>query len=373
MRRASLLILVIGFLFLVACGAPAIAPTPPHAPPTTLSELSDYERVLEAIYARVSPSVVNIWVSIDTDPSVDFQQEGAGSGFVWDTEGHIVTSAHVVANARDVIITFHDDIQVPATVVATDPDSDLAVLRVDMPEERLTPVEMADFGEVVVGHLAIAIGNPFGLRSTMTTGIVSGLGRLLPSRAGPGDKGWYSIPDVVQTDAALNPGNSGGILVNSRGQVIGVPSAIIAAQFGAVGVGFAIPAPIVEQVVPALIADGYYEYSWIGVSVTTLSPELSRAMELDRDQRGALVVTVQKNSPAEKAGLRESEHTVAVYGREMPVGGDVIIAIDELCVNGADDLIAYQVRHTSPGQTIQLTLLRDGQEIAVEVILGTRP
>jgi S1-C subfamily serine protease len=379
MKRASLLFLIMGLLLLAACGAPATAPTAtPETTPIEITEkinggLSQYEEALEDIYTRVSPSVVNIQVRTDIELFGDIQQEGAGSGFVWDTAGHIVTNAHVVDNASDVMVTFHDDVQVPAVVVASDPDSDLAVVRVDMPEEELIPVEIADFDEVAVGHVAIAIGNPYGLRSTMTTGIVSGLGRLLPSRAAPGESGTYSIPDVIQTDAALNPGNSGGVLVNLRGQVIGVPSAIITGQLGAVGLGFAIPAPIVEQVVPALIADGYYEYSWIGVSVTTLSAELARAMELDSDQRGALVVTVQENSPAEIAGLRASERVAEIYGREMLVGGDVIIAADGQRVKNTDDLITYQVRYTRPGQTLELTLLRDGQEITVEMVLGTRP
>jgi S1-C subfamily serine protease len=301
-------------------------------------------------------------------------QQGSGSGFVWDRNGHIVTNNHVVANAERIRVTFADGTVAEATLVGANADSDLAVIKVELPAKRLLPVRLADSAQVTVGQLAVAIGNPFGLENTMTVGIVSALGRSLPV-ASDNELGGatYSIPDVIQTDAPINPGNSGGVLVNDRGEVIGVTTAIISPVQASAGIGFAVPAAIVEKVVPALIENGSYHYPWLGISGTSLGPELAQAMGLDADQRGALVAEIVPGGPAEEAGLRGSSRQVEIDGMEARVGGDVIVALDGQRVQGFDDLVAHLVRSTEVGQQIELTILRDGRERNVTVTLGTRP
>jgi serine protease Do len=358
---------------------------------TTSGEvLAAIEERMEAIYDQVSPSVVNIQVvqqaelpfggspdfffspPSDGEPQ-EFYQQGAGSGFVWDKEGHIVTNNHVVADAERIRVTFQDGSTVAGEIVGTDPDSDLAVLKVDVAADRLTPVEMADSDLVKVGELTVAIGNPFGLEGTMTVGFVSALGRLLPvtpeTSGGPG----YSIPDVIQTDAPINPGNSGGVLVDDQGRVIGVTSAIISPVGTSAGIGFAIPSTTVAKVVPVLIDSGAYEHPWLGVSGASLNPDIAEAMNLEADQRGALVMDVVPDGPADRAGLRGSDRQVEIDGQEVRVGGDVILAIDDQPVHEFDDLIAYLARATEVGQVVSLTVLRDGGEQVLDVSLAPRP
>ncbi|NLF00302.1 MAG: PDZ domain-containing protein, partial [Anaerolineales bacterium] len=231
---------------------------------------------------------------------------------------------------------------------------------------------MADSGQVAVGQLAVAIGNPFGLENTMTVGFISAIGRSLPVESSLGGPS-YAIPDVIQTDAPINPGNSGGVLVNDRGEVVGVTTAIVSPVQASVGVGFAVPAAIVEQVIPALIEDGVYEYPWLGISGTSLTPELAEAMDLDADQRGALVGAVTEGGPADEAGLQPGSRTVDINGIEVMVGGDVIVAIEGQQVLEFDDVVAYLVRYTRPGDEIELTVLRDGRERHVTATLGVRP
>ena len=358
---------------------------------TTSGEvLAAIEERMAAIYEQVSPSVVNIQVvqraelpfggspdfffgpPSDGEPQ-EFYQQGAGSGFVWDKEGHIVTNNHVVADAERIRVTFQDGSTVTGEIVGSDPDSDLAVLKVDVAADRLLPVEMADSDLVKVGELTVAIGNPFGLEGTMTVGFVSALGRLLPvtpeTLGGPG----YSIPDVIQTDAPINPGNSGGVLVDDQGRVIGVTSAIISPVGTSAGIGFAIPSATVAKVVPALIDSGAYQHPWLGVSGASLNPDIAEAMNLEADQRGALVIDVVPDGPADRAGLRGSDRRVEIDGQEVRVGGDVILAIDEQPVHEFDDLIAYLARATEVGQVVSLTVLRDGGEQVLDVSLAPRP
>ena len=352
--------------------------------------LSAYESTLESIYTAVSPQVVNIMVLSPASTSNNFQNfpfgnnnnnnqsqqlsEALGSGFVWDTKGDIVTNNHVVDGATKIEVTFSDGTTVPATIVGQDPYSDLAVIKVDVSANKLSPVTMADSTQVKVGEIAIAIGNPYGFEGSMTVGTVSGLGRDLPTSQTDQTTGAsYSIPDVIQTDASINPGNSGGVLVNDLGQVIGVTSALESASGSSSGIGFAIPAEIVSKVVPSLITSGKYDHPYLGISGTTLTPDIAQAMNLPADTRGALVGQVTTGGPADKAGLKGSNNTVTINGVQGTVGGDVITAIDGHSITSMSDLIAYLAINTQVGQTISLTILRNGQSQAVQLTLGNRP
>lgn len=356
--------------------------------------IAAYEGALERVYALVNPSVVNIQVLVPQtlefnpffpeDPDLppdhpdleatpeapEFFGQGDGSGFVWDQDGHIVTNYHVVEDAQNIQVTFYDGSIYTAELVGSDRDSDLAVIRVDAPRYLLQPVVMGDSSQVRVGQLAIAIGNPFGLNGTMTVGIISALNRSLPVGL---IAGGYQIPDVIQTDAPINPGNSGGVLVNIEGQVIGITTAIRSTNQANAGIGFAVPSNIVLRVVPSLIESGRYAHPWLGISGTTLTPSLARAMDLPSGQRGALVIEVIEGSPSEEAGVRGSNREAEVDGFLTPIGGDVIIAIDDQPVNGMDDIIAYLSRSTEVGQTVTLTVLRNGRETTIDVTLQARP
>ncbi|MGD8398375.1 MAG: trypsin-like peptidase domain-containing protein [Anaerolineae bacterium] len=368
-----------------AAAAPAVAAQPAQAEPLTSGEVLDaLEGTLGAIYEQVSPSVVNIRVTAAGDsvavpqiPGFEMpdelpQQEGLGSGFVWDEAGHIVTNNHVVEDATRITVVFADDTTVPAEVVGTDPDSDLAVIKVDVPAERLQPVALADSTQVSVGELAVAIGNPFGLDGTMTVGFISALGRSLPVAARALTAS-YTIPDIIQTDAPINPGNSGGVLVDDQGRVIGVPTAIESPVRANAGIGFAVPSAIVQKVVPVLIEDGAYEHPWIGISGTTLTSVLAEAMDLGADQRGVLVAEVIDGSPADEAGLQGSDRMAEIDGQQVRVGGDVIVGIDGELVRAFEDLVVYLARSTRVDQTVTLSLLRDGETQTVELTLAARP
>lgn len=376
--------------------------------------LAAYQQTLTGIYDKVNPSVVNIRVVQKLNasdlqggviPGLPFELpelpfdipgmpnqgenpdngqepqlpdmpqygQGLGSGFVWDTNGHIVTNNHVVEDADKIEVIFADGTTVSADLVGNDPDSDLAVLSVDAPANLLKPVEVADSDQVKVGQLAVAIGNPYGLDGTMTAGIVSAIGRTMAaSDARIGGSG-YSIPNIIQTDAPINPGNSGGVLVNDQGQVIGVTAAIESTSGSNAGIGFVIPSSIVLRVVPSLIRDGSFEHPYLGISGLSLTPDLAKAMDLDESQRGALVGEVVTGGPAEKAGLQGSENSVEIDGQSINVGGDVITAIDGQPVKEMDDIIAYLGSKTVVGQEVTLTLLRDGNETSVVVKLQARP
>ena len=335
------------------------------------ASVNGIDATLESIYNRVNPSVVNIQVVLPE--SINNPGGGAlASGFVWDTQGDIVTNNHVINGATRITVTFYDGTTIDAKLVGADADSDLAVIKVDPNGLQLQPVSMADSTKVQVGQLAIAIGNPFGLQGTMTAGIVSGLGRLVPTdenAVGP----TYSIPDVIQTDAAVNPGNSGGVLLDDTGAVIGVTQSIDTTSGSSSGVGFAIPAAIVEQVVPELISNGHYDHPYLGISVISLDPDLSTNMNLPANQRGALVETVTAAGPADKAGIKGSATVVTINGQQTDVGGDVITAYNGQTVKSSDDLITFMARSGSVGQKVTLTILRDGKTIQVQATLGLRP
>lgn len=362
--------------------------------------LAAYQSTLVNIYEQVNPSVVNIQVSKSAVPNASGSPEfpffespdnpelpgipnipespspfgqGLGSGFVWDEQGNIITNNHVVAGADEIEVTFADGTVVPAELIGADPDSDLAVIHVDLPSQQLIPVEVADSNQLRVGQLAIAIGNPFGLEGTMTVGIISALGRSLPASdnlsAGP----VYRIPDVIQTDAPINPGNSGGVLLNDRGQVIGVTAAIESPVRANAGIGFVIPTAIVSRVVPQLISEGFYAHPYLGISGVSLYPDLAEAMKLEPQQKGALVGDVVADGPADKAGISGSSQQVTIDGFDIQVGGDVITAIDDQIINNMDDLIAFLSANTEVGQSVTLTVLRDGEEQQIEVNLEARP
>lgn len=365
------------------------------------------------LYNRLNPSVVNIQVVSEGNQQVinqfqiipdpdnpdqelpegfpdlpeDFHQQleaipqqSQGSGFVYDKEGHIITNNHVVADAIRVTVVFSDDSEADATIVGTDPGSDLAVIKVDVDPDRLFPVVVGNSDNLQVGQLVATIGNPFGLSGSMSTGIVSGLGRLLPGGAAAPGGQRFNIPDIIQTDAAVNPGNSGGPLLNLQGEVIGVNTAIQTngnAAFGTTptfgGISYVVPSNIVSQVVPQLIENGEIAYPWLGISGSTLTDDLALAMDLPAEQAGVLVFGIVDDSPAAKAGLRGSEEQITIDGLNALIGGDIIVQMNDEPINDFDDLLTYIVRETSVGQSVTLQILRDGELEEVELTLEARP
>lgn len=381
---------------LAAGQEPKTAPDAPAISGDSDDVIAAYQGVLQQVYETVSPSVVNIHVLVKNDaaamgsempfeipgmpgipdgqmPEAQPYSQGLGSGFVWDKQGYIVTNNHVAGDADKIEVTFSDGASVPAELVGTDPDSDLAVIKVDLPADYLQPVELGDSKQLKVGQLAIAIGNPYGLEGTMTVGIISALGRTLPADMGLSGAPSYSIPDVIQTDAPINPGNSGGVLVNDRSQVIGVTFAIESPSGANSGIGFVIPAAIVGRVVPSLIENGSYQHPYLGIRGGSLNPAVAEAMGLEASQRGVLVGEVTPGGPADQAGLRGSSKTAEIDGQEVNLGGDVITAIDNTPIKDMDDLIAYLSNNTQVGQAVSLDLLRGGKNTQVEVELAARP
>ncbi len=360
---------------------PTFTPAPPTtAPPTVLSNqpLSDsLSELLVALYQSVNPGIVNI-LTFSGD-GVDVPT-GQGSGFVIDMDGHIVTNQHVVTGATEIEVDFPSGLKAWATVIGTDPDSDLAVIKVEVPADQLVPLPLGDSSELQVGEQVVAIGNPFGLSGTMTIGIVSALGRTLDSeRTAPGG-GFFTAGDIIQTDAAINPGNSGGPLLNLRGEVIGVNRAIRTEAVPTAGtpvnsgIGFAVPIDIVRRVVPVLIEQGVYEYPFIGISSLPAEGWNLRTVEalgLPPDATGAYVTCVQPDGPAERAGVIgaapcDSSGTIRA-------GGDLIVAIDGDPVREFSDLLSYLLNKTSPGQDVVLTIQRNGETVEVTVTLSPRP
>lgn len=354
--------------------------------------LAAYENTLTNIYEQVNPSVVNIRViggelpflsdpgQLPPLPEMPEIPEGQlppssslGSGFVWDEQGNIITNNHVIAGADEIEVTFADESVVNAEVIGTDPDSDLAVIKVDVPAQDLIPIQLAQSGSTKVGQLAIAIGNPFGLEGTMTVGIVSALGRSIRASDGFTAGPVYNIPNVIQTDAPINPGNSGGVLLNASGELIGVTTAIESPVRANAGIGFVIPTSIVERVVPELIENGSFAHPFLGITGISLFPDLAEAMDLDKEQRGAMVAEVVPDGPADKAGLQGSDSETSVEGVSMGVGGDVIVAINNEAVQDMDDLIAYLSANTIVDQEVTLLVIRDGSEVEIDVTLEARP
>lgn len=337
--------------------------TPTTATTNGATQLDSTANLLANRYAQLSPGVVNINV-LTSGPAAG---QGAGSGFILDTEGHIVTNNHVVEGASFVTVVFYNQIEAQAEIVGTDDDSDLAVLQVSSLPDDVYPLPLADSDLSQVGDWAIAIGNPFGLGGSMTLGIISAVGRVIPS----GVAG-FSIPQAIQTDAAINPGNSGGPLLNLAGQVIGVNAQIrTGGSNGNTGVGFAIPSNVVRRVIPVLITNGAYQWPWAGIEGAPINLLLREANELP-SQQGAYIDTVLPNGPAAAAGLQGSTGLTTVDGFQVPVGGDVVIAVDGEPTADFDQLL-NQIAFKTPGDEVVFTLLRSGNQVEHTLTLEARP
>ena len=348
---------------LTPAALPTSAPPPTAAvaaaPPVTASE----EQLLIDLYQRVNPSVVAILVEDQTGGAL-------GTGFVIDTEGHVVTNFHVVEGAQQIEVDFPSGFKTRGQVLGTDADSDLAVIKMDTLPEQLIPVPLGDSDQVQVGQRVVAIGNPFGLSGTMTIGIVSGLGRTLQS-ARTTESGAFSAPDIIQTDAAINRGNSGGPLLNLQGEVIGVNKALESETGFNAGIGFAVASNTVKQVVPYLIKDGKFVYPYLGIrALDELSLSAQERLKLPQAS-GAYVTSVVPGGPSDQAGVQadSASETAADFNGD----GDLIIAIDGRAVRVFSNLLSYLVNHTRPGQAVTLTVLRGGEKVDVKVTLGERP
>ncbi len=320
-----------------------------------------------AIYRRAGPGVVNI-TSVTVERDFFFNpipREGAGSGSIIDDEGHILTNHHVIRDSRKLEVTLSDGSKWPGKFVGADPDNDLAVIKIDAPKEKLIVIPLGDSSDLEVGQKVLAIGNPFGLGQTLTTGIISSLGRSIRSEAG------ILIEDIIQTDASINPGNSGGPLLDSKGRIIGINSAIISPTGASVGIGFAIPVNTAKRILPELIAKGSVSYPWIGASVYPLIPEFSKALGL-KVERGAVVAEVVQGSPAERAGLRGGKRQILVGNSRILVGGDVIVEVDGQKVASSDELIR-RIRDHRPGESLTLRILREGKFLNLQITLAERP
>jgi S1-C subfamily serine protease len=332
---------------------------------------------LTDLFEETQQSVVQVSGTLnEEDP---FFGTSLGSGFIYDNIGHIITNYHVVAgsNPDDISITFIDGTVYRARVVGADQYSDLAVLRVqdDIPTDKLIPLPLANSSGLLVGQEVVAIGNPFGLSGSMTEGIVSGLNRLIPVYQDPFSDVTapaFSIPDVIQTDAAINPGNSGGPLLNMQGEVVGINSAIFSTTGGFAGVGFSVPSNTIAKVAPVLIERGFFDHPWLGVSGIDMSPEIAEAIGLG-EPRGFLVIEVSPGGPADSAGVEGGDTPMQLNGNEILIGGDVVLAINDRDVRKIDDVLGYLQQATQVGETVTLTVWRDGQIIEIDVILGARP
>ncbi len=351
--------------------------TPTPLPPELVAEADVESQLLDNVYRRVNPAVVNIEI-VSRLHSVSDIIDSSGSGFVLDTEGHIITNAHVVRDATEILVTFYDGSVVDGELVGYDDYSDLAVVSVPTDKATLLPVTLGDSNELHVGQRVIAIGNPFGLQGSMTEGIISALGRSLPS-AQMLDARYqrYSNPSIIQVDASVNPGNSGGPLLDVYGRVIGINTAIRSDTGVFQGIAFAVPVNTMKRIVPQLIGKGEAEYPWLGISsvsaeggysVAALADELSLPVRY-----GVLVNGVAEDSPAAHAGLRTGTDFTQIRGMQIARNADIIVAINGETVRDIDDLVAYLVENTSPGDTVTLTIVRDGQTLDVDVTLGVRP
>jgi S1-C subfamily serine protease len=355
-------------LTLSSTSTPAL-PTAVQAPGSqSVPNLVDEQDALVSLYKQVSPGVVSLQV-VTNDGS------GQGSGFVYDKEGHIITNLHVVEDTTDLEVDFPSGMKVHGKVVGIDQDSDIAVVKVEASPDALYPLPLGSGEALKVGQTVVAIGNPFGLAGTMTTGIVSAKGRTLESLREAPQGGYFSAGAVIQTDAAINPGNSGGPLLNLDGQVVGINRAIIAnsttGESTNSGVGFAVNIDIVKRVVPELIENGKYDYPYLGItSQEEITLLMAEALDLPQ-AIGAYVLEVRSGSPADKAGVLAGNQPTSLSG--VYGGGDLIIGVDGREVRVFGDLLTYLMTSKSPGDSIVLTVLRDGQQKEVTVTLGKRP
>jgi len=351
---------------------PAATPLSSPAPGQQDVETAIYTRV----YQQAAPSVVAVQV-LDEDLLGNsdhsdamrpyFFSTGEGSGFVIDNEGHIITNNHVIEGAESVVVTFYDGLQAPAEIVGSDQNTDLAVIKVDPQGLDLKPVTFGDIDALQVGDRLLVIGNPFGNANTLTTGIVSALGRLIDL-----PESFYSLPEVIQTDAAINPGNSGGPMLNARGEVVGVTFMLQSETRTNAGVGFGIPVYFVERVSKAIITQGRFRHPYLGIRGNGLSPFVIQELELPVEY-GILIAEVLPDTPAAKAGLRGGEEIRTVEGMPFTLGGDIIIGVDGKPLKVFDDLLSYLGPYTEPGDAITLTIVRDGEKLNVTVTLEPRP
>jgi S1-C subfamily serine protease len=385
---ALILAVVVLVTSVLACSLPAVsalAPTPtptipptptaapPQATPVSAAEPANaLEAQVETVYDEAGPAVVHITSRVITY-DVFMQpvpQEGTGSGFVYDTEGHIVTNYHVVADAESVSVALAAGGVYTATIVGTDSSNDLAVLRIEA-EDLSDPVPLGDSDQLRVGQFVVAIGNPFGLDRTLTVGVISALSRVIES---PDSR---FIGEAIQTDAAINPGNSGGPLLDLEGRVIGVNAQIISPSQASAGIGFAIPVNTVRRVASQLIAQGHYPHPWLGVSVLPFEAEGAQilreaGMDVPVDE-GLLVAEVVSGGPAAKAGIRAGDQTVSIGNTRIPVGGDIITAINGTPVANFQELTVYLESETQVGDEVEVTLIREGREMKVKATLAERP
>lgn len=329
---------------------------------------------LTVIFKQVENSVVQITSRVSTvNPYViingmplESQSTRLGSGFVYDSQGHIVTNHHVISGAKEVDVRFVDGNVYTAKVVGSDPFNDIAVLQItdDFSEEHVVPLQLGDSSTLEVGQQIIAIGNPYGLSNTMTTGIISQVGRLLPNR-----ESGFSIPNVIQTDAAINPGNSGGPMLDLQGRVIGINTAIQSNTGEFAGIGFAVPANTIKRVVPVLIEKGKYEHPWLGVSGVSVSPEIAKQLGMPKNFKGVFVTGIVDGGPAQKAGLQE-----ATYNAKGDLkSGDVIVSLDGQQIRDMDDLIVYIAENKKVGDSITLKINRQNNIVELTAVLQARP
>ena len=376
-------VLIVLVLAAMACQIPGTAPVvpaPPNLPPPTpvvntvtvpvTVDTAGEQETLVSLYERVLPGIVSIQAASDQGSSL-------GSGFVYDDQGHILTNYHVVEGAQQLEVDFTSGYKIFGTVIGTDLDSDVAVVKVDAPASELHPLALGDSNSLKVGQTVIAIGNPFGLSGSMTTGIISALGRTLESQRDAPSGGFFTAGDIIQTDAAINPGNSGGPLFNLNGDVVGINRAIRTTNFTTTGepvnsgIGFAIAINIVKRVTPGLITEGKYDYPYLGISsIDELNLPQIEALGL-QSFTGAYVTSVTPNGPADKAGIHAGDQATSVQGLEA--GGDLIVAIDGQTTPNFDSLLRYLINNKSPGDTVVLTVLRGQEKMDITVTLDKRP
>lgn len=345
----------------------AVAQQPAVIPPASTYDLVSIFKKVEGSVVQITSTVstVNNNIIINGNPLTS-ESTRLGSGFIYDAQGLIVTNNHVIDGADTVDVTFTDGNTYSAKVLGKDAYSDLAVIRItDKFSEKLQPLAIGNSTDLRVGDQVVAIGNPFGLSNTMTTGIVSQLGRIIPN-----EDNTFSIPNVIQTDAAINPGNSGGPLINMQGEVIGVNSAIQSNTGSFAGIGFAISSSAVQRIVPALIKDGKYDHPWLGIAGTSLTPKLDEKFGLDRNTKGMLITSVTDGGPAQKAGIKGTS-----FDRLGDIGkaGDIVTSIDGHEVKRIEDVITYLEQNTHPGDTVAIYLNRAGQDTELHVVLAARP
>ena len=355
---------------------PTLAPAPLTPLPDEAKAANALEEQVIAVYDKVSPSVVNI-----TNRSMAYDmfmqavpQEGTGSGFVYDAQGSIVTNYHVIEGASELIVTLADGQDYKAEVVGTDPTNDLAVIRIDAGDKLPAPVAMADSSKLRVGQSVVAIGNPFGLERTLTTGVISALGRIIQS---PDPESSRFIGEAIQTDAAINPGNSGGPLLDLQGRVIGVNSQIISPSQASAGIGFAVSSNTVRRVVPELLSRGHYPHPWMGtymMPITASNADLLREAKMNVPvDTGLLVIEVVKGGPADKAGIQGGSRVVRFGSVRVPLDGDIIVAVNDKPVKNFQEFTVYLENQTVVGDTVKVTVLRDGKEMSFQVTLEERP